>query len=420
MGDLENTGNGNAGAPPMQVETSAAAAAAREKAVVEARYIVAMKRPRDIDEVRVRLLKECQRPGFAEVAKYEKPVGREKIVGLSVRFAETAIRLMQNIQVNVAVVFDDATRRIVRVEVTDLETNTPYGQDIPIEKTVERSKAGEDREVLGTRKNTQGRTVFIVAATEDEFMNKQNAAISKVLRNHGLRLIPGDILEECSRAIDKTYSDKAAQDPEGEKKKIVDAFASIGVRPAQLGEYLEHPLDAVVPAELTMLRRIYQSIRDGETTWVAVMEEKFGERGAAAERPKPGRKVDAPAPAEDGARSSTSPEEPKQVPPPVEPRVEPTEAPPPAEGSEPASPTSPKGAGLPVSPPNGNGGAKKKLSGALFAQAISATARLDEKMGKGTARTLLEQEYGVTSATQLDEEQANDLIARVKGWMEGS
>ena len=47
------------------VETASAAVAAQSKAMVEARYIMAMQRPRNWDQVRQDLIKECRRPSFA-------------------------------------------------------------------------------------------------------------------------------------------------------------------------------------------------------------------------------------------------------------------------------------------------------------------------------------------------------------------
>ena len=75
--------------PTPVVETTAGALAAQAKAAVEARYIMAMQRPRDWDQVRLSLLKECDRTNFAEVAIYRKPVG-QGIEGPSIRFAEAA------------------------------------------------------------------------------------------------------------------------------------------------------------------------------------------------------------------------------------------------------------------------------------------------------------------------------------------
>src|SRR5581483_11459353 len=45
-----------------QLETAAQVLAEQAKAAVQARYIMAMKNPRDWDVVRQRLLKECERP----------------------------------------------------------------------------------------------------------------------------------------------------------------------------------------------------------------------------------------------------------------------------------------------------------------------------------------------------------------------
>lgn len=131
---------------PATVETAASAVAAREKAAIEARYVMALKRPRDMDEVRVRLLKECDRPGFAEVAKYEKPVAGQKIVGLSVRFAEAAIRLAGNILTQVLIVFDDRERRIPRARGTVGRRSADRRSCHPIRVTRRsRSRSGRSR-----------------------------------------------------------------------------------------------------------------------------------------------------------------------------------------------------------------------------------------------------------------------------------
>ena len=65
-------------------QTVSAALEAQVRAQVQARYTLAISKPRDLDQVRQRILKECRRPGFAEVAMYSKPVGRSKIEGLSI------------------------------------------------------------------------------------------------------------------------------------------------------------------------------------------------------------------------------------------------------------------------------------------------------------------------------------------------
>src|SRR3990167_8355491 len=72
-------------------ETSTALLAAQAEAMVKARFVVAMQRPRDFDDVRAKLLRACERPGFAGSATektwgaawYHKPVG-DGVEGFSI------------------------------------------------------------------------------------------------------------------------------------------------------------------------------------------------------------------------------------------------------------------------------------------------------------------------------------------------
>lgn len=258
---------------PQSHETAATAAASQVKALVEARYTVAIARPRDMDAVREALMKECRRPSFAAVARYNKPIG-QGIVGPSIRFAETAIRCMTNIVVDEMVTYDDLDKRIVMVSVSDLESNVPYTKSVTIEKTIERRSKKPDDEVVRERTNKNGDRVFIIRATEDDILNKSNALLSKAIRTMALRLVPGDIVDECMHQVVKTQKDADAKDPDGARLKIVDSFGAINVTVADLKAYAGTDLDKLSPAELADLRAIHASIKDGETTWRAVMEAK--------------------------------------------------------------------------------------------------------------------------------------------------
>jgi DNA-binding transcriptional MerR regulator len=268
-------------------ETSASVLAEQARATIEARTMMALRRPRDMDNVRTALLKECARPGFALSARYEKPAGREKVRGYTIRFAEAAVRCMSNIDVQTTVVFDDETKRIVRVVVADLESNVPYTTELSIEKTVERSD-GNGRVVLFQRRNSKGYLTFVVQATEDEMAQKQASLVSKAIRNSALRLLPGDILDDCLEAIYDTLEKSDKTDPDAARKKILDGFASIGVQPSEIKEYLGTDGSHLSPAEMKELRGIYAAVRDNETTWREVLAARRAERqpvtteGAAA------------------------------------------------------------------------------------------------------------------------------------------
>jgi hypothetical protein len=263
-------------------ETAVTAAAAQARAAVQARYQMALFRPRNIDTVRVRLMQAAKRPGFASTARYAKPVGNGRVVGASIRFAEEAGRALGNLLVETPTLFDDETRRVVRVTVTDLESNLSYSADIALQKVVERKSLRRGQVAISSRTNSQGEVTYLVEATEDEILTKQQAAISKHIRNGILRILPADILEEAMEQVVATLRDEDAKDPTTARKKLVDAFFSQGVGPDQIFEYLGHPLDQMTQPELLELRTVYAALKDGEARWVEIMEAKHGEGAATA------------------------------------------------------------------------------------------------------------------------------------------
>jgi hypothetical protein len=272
-----------------QLETAAQVLAEQAKAAVQARYIMAMRNPRDWDVVRQRLLKECERPSFAVVARYSKPVGSGTVTGPSIRFVEAALKVMGNVMPEQIVLYDDRQKRILRVTVTDLESNLTYSKEILLEKTVERKHLKPGQTPLGSRINSRGERAYLVEATEDEMLNKEAALTSKALRQLGLRIVPGDLVDECMETVLATVRRKAAEDPDAEKKAIIDAFADLGVRVTDLKEYLGlDSLETLTPKDLANLRAVYQALRDGETNWREIMEQRDAVRGTAREEGTPG------------------------------------------------------------------------------------------------------------------------------------
>lgn len=262
-------------------ETAEAAVAATARAMVEARYVMALRQPRDHDEVRQRLMVECKRPGFAEVARYRKPIGRDFLEGPSIRFAEAAIRCMRNVSVDVNVIYDDPDKQIVAVTVTDLEANIPFSDQTTLRKTVER-RSSKGRDVVGERQNSYGDTVYVVRATEDEFLNKQRAAVSKLMRTCALRVIPGDLIDEAMAQVLATQAAVDKEDPGAARARMADAFFTIGVKVPELKEFLGCDLDAASAEQMLDLKGIFRSIRDGEATWRSVMEARSGDEATDA------------------------------------------------------------------------------------------------------------------------------------------
>lgn len=248
---------------------------AQVRARIEARYTLALHRPRDLDRVRLALLKECERPRFAEVARYSKPQGATKVTGPSIRFVEAALRCLGNIATETTVTLDDEIRRVIRVEVTDLETNVTHPKEIVVSKEIERRSA-DGREVIRQRQNKNGITLFIVKATDDEIMLKESSLVSKALRQLGLRLIPGDLIDEAMETVVATQASTDKKDPDAARKRVFDSFDELGIGADALKKYLGHD---VGPLDLPGLRELFTAIKQGEIVWSDMMAER--------EEPKP-------------------------------------------------------------------------------------------------------------------------------------
>lgn len=256
-------------------ETSAMAVAEAAKANVLARFQIARMNPRDSSDARVKILRECDRPRFAELATYTLPRGDKEITGPSIRLAEVCARAWGNIVIESPVTFEDEDKRILAVSVTDLETNTTYGPTgVVVEKTVERRYAKKDADVVGTRTNAAGQLLYIVRASDADLLAKHNALVSKTIRNLILRLVPGDIVEEAIERAATTIDRQVSAEPGAERKRAIDAFASINVLPSQLAEALGHPVDQCSPAEIKMLRGWYSAIKDGDATIGEIIAER--------------------------------------------------------------------------------------------------------------------------------------------------
>jgi hypothetical protein len=266
-------------------EMAATAMAAHSKATVEARYQMALLRPRNWDQVRQDLIKECERPSFADNKStyYKKPSSSGPIEGLGIRFVEVALRCMKNVMVESKLVYESEDIEVHSVTVTDLEGNLTYPLDVPVDRTVERSKPASDGSFISKRKNSSGGDTYLVPATEDDMQNKRGALISKAIRTVGLRIIPGWLSDECIATIKATRLDRAAQDPATERNRIADGFDAIGVKVVDLVAYLGHSLDQCSPAQLVELRAIWAAIDAGEATWQSTLdsaEDRKAKRGS--------------------------------------------------------------------------------------------------------------------------------------------
>ncbi len=269
-------------------ETALAAVTARERALVEAHYLMAERHPRTWMDVRAAMLSHCSRPRFAEVSRYAKPIGKAKVNGqwvdnfargFTVRFAETLSQEMGNIKPETSVTFEDDMIRIIRISVTDLEKNIPRSREVTIAKAVEKrgkkikDHKGEEwgppegREVISVRMNSYNEPTYLVKATDDEMRNRVNSEESKTQRDLTYKLCPRDILEDCEDAILATMEKEDKRDPEAALKKLLDRFQEFGLMPSDLQTYIGRPVKQWTEADRQALRELGAAIRDGQTTF---------------------------------------------------------------------------------------------------------------------------------------------------------
>lgn len=258
-------------------ETAATAVAAREKAAVEARYIMALQRPRSLERARQQLLDACKHKEFAEASWYRIPNRGE---GFTIRFAEEALRCVGNIYPEVMIVYENDEIRMFRVTVTDLETNLSYSTETIVQKTIERRQLKKGQAAIRERLNSSGEKVYLIEATEEETLVKQNAALSKAIRTNGLRLIPAWVKEEAKRSIFATLEGDLKNDFAAKRRKVIDGFAGLGVTVQHLEQYFTKPIEQTTPSEVMTLQPIYTALKEGETTWEQVMEGREAELGS--------------------------------------------------------------------------------------------------------------------------------------------
>lgn len=285
----QQTGMGqSAGAMAVSTRNESAAAmlAAREAKAIEVRALMAERNPRNIDRFREGVLMACKRVGFADMAMYEKPVGGGKTAtGLSVRFAEEAIRHWRNAEVSVSVIAEDDESRTLEAVATDFETNIVYRTQARVAKFVWRLSPKQGDEILGQKVNSRGVTTYKIRADEDALFTTERAAAAKARREVTLNLMPSDILEECESQIEKTL-EAIGGDPVKFLVRLLEKFSKVGVVREQLERLTGKDLGVLNVAELRRLDRIRNAIAQGETDWETVMAESAAKKGAPAAEAK--------------------------------------------------------------------------------------------------------------------------------------
>lgn len=219
----------------------------RAIAEVQARMIIARANPRDPVRAMDRILNDCTRPTLAEKAVFEYARGGTKITGPTIRLAEAIAQRWGNIASGIREIarHDDHSECIAYA--WDLESGFYDERQFQIRHWRDRSE-----EHGGGYRLTDERDIYELIAN---FGQRRKRAVL-------LTVIPGDVTEAALQQCEQTMTAKADVTPEG-VRKLVEAFAALGVEPAQIEARIQRHVDAIRPAQVVMLRKIYNSISDG-------------------------------------------------------------------------------------------------------------------------------------------------------------
>jgi hypothetical protein len=240
--------------PPAEQDAGALAIVQREKTEIESAIVVAKRFPRDEAGAYTRIMRSCDRPGFAEGARYAFPRGGASVTGPSVQLARELARCWGNVRYGLRI-----------VDVTDDQVHIRgYALDLESNNYVE----VEDRFARLVQRKQNGRTAWVSPDERDlrELVNRRGAIC---VRNAILQLLPPDVIEDAVRAAEgtlrKAASGELKQDRQAAIRRLALAFDGLGVTTEMLTDHLGHDLDLITEEELADLRGVYASIRDGNT-----------------------------------------------------------------------------------------------------------------------------------------------------------
>lgn len=222
----------------------AESSSAREMQEVQAMMVIAKKFPRDPIEAMDRILQACARPTLAEGALYSYSRGGAEVTGPSIRLAEAMAQAWGNIQFGIRELSQSNGESTVEAFAWDIETNT---------RQVKVFQVPHSRYTRsGTKKLEDPRDIYELVANNG----------ARRLRACILGVIPGDVQEAAVKQCETTLSSSADTSPEA-IKRLTDAFADFGVTVDMIQKRIQRRMDAILPAQIIQLRKIYASLRDG-------------------------------------------------------------------------------------------------------------------------------------------------------------
>lgn len=225
---------------------------ARESTEVLAMIYSARQNPRSELQACDRIRDAFQRAGLAEESQYSFQRGGTDIAGPSIRSAE-AIRLAWG---NMATGWSEISRFVGAdgVGISEIEAFAVDYETVNREAIKFQVRHWRDTKKGGYPLKDE-RDIYELCANQAQ--RRKRACI--------LALVPGDVVAMAMDQASNTLRTRADTSPEG-MAKMLEAFAPYGITKAHIEKRIQRRLDAIQPAQIVQLKRIYASLRDGIST----------------------------------------------------------------------------------------------------------------------------------------------------------
>jgi hypothetical protein len=275
----------------------------RAVAEVQARMIIARTNPRDPVRAVERIMNACTRPTLAESAIYQYARGGTDIRGPSIRLAEAIAQQWGNIASGIKEISRHGGYSECVAYAWDLETGFYDERQYQVRHWRDTRQGGYQLQ--------DERDIYELIAN---FGQRRKRAVL-------LTVIPGDVTEAALEQCERTMQAAADVTPDG-VKKLIEAFAEFGVTVPQIETRIQRRLDAIRPAQIVILRKIFTSLKDGMSQPADWFDAIAGESQASSE--DPAATTPAPAARRGRARRDGAAAEPPPPAPPASPQEEET------------------------------------------------------------------------------------------------
>ena len=242
----------------------------RVVAEVQAAMMIAKRFPRDPVKAVDLILQDCTRMSLAENATYDYARGGTSISAPSIRLAEVMAQRWGNIECGVKEISRHGGYSEAMTYAMDLETGFRDVKTFQVKHWRDTKQGGYQL--------TEERDIYELVANMGA--RRKRACI--------LAVIPGEVAEAAVKQCDVTLNTKAEITPE-RLKSLLEKFAELSVTQAQIEARIQRRLEAITPALLVQLGKVYTSLKDG----MSVVSDWFEATVAEGEAAKPKTGADA-------------------------------------------------------------------------------------------------------------------------------